>query len=92
MRFSPSLSSQFKKDFKLCEKRHLPTKDLEAVMLTLLNDQPLAPKHKAHLLSGRLAGHWECHIRPNWLLIWVRNEEAGELHFVRTGTHSDLFD
>ncbi len=92
MRFSPSLSSQFKKDYKLCQKRHLPTQELEAIILKLLDDQPLAPKHKAHLLKGRFAGHWECHLRPDWLLIWVRDEVAGELYFVRTGTHSDLFD
>lgn len=92
MRFTPSLSSQFKKDFKLCEKRCLPLNELEAVITKLLDDQPLAPKHKAHLLKGRFAGHWECHIRPDWLLIWVRDEIACELYFVRTGTHSDLFD
>lgn len=92
MRFRPSLASQFRKDFKLCGKRGLPLEELEAILSKLLDDQPLAPRHKAHLLKGQFAGFWECHVRPDWLLIWIRDEEAGELRFVRTGTHSDLFD
>ncbi len=92
MKFSPALATQFKKDFKRCEKRRLPLGELEVVITKLLDDQPLAPRYKAHLLKGTFAGHWECHIRPDWLLIWVRDETAGVLYFVRTGTHSDLFD
>jgi len=92
VKFAPALSSQFKKDYKLCGKRHFPLDELDAILNLLLDDKPLAAKHKAHVLKGSFEGHWECHIRPDWLLIWVRDPIAAQLYFVRTGTHSDLFD
>lgn len=50
----------------------------------------LPKEHKSHLLSGNYNGIWECHIRPDWLLIWLQNDTAKE-KIDRTGTHSDLF-
>jgi mRNA interferase YafQ len=90
--FSPTFSSQFKKDFKLCRRRGLPVDELQEIVSKLANDQALAPRNRAHVLKGEYQGFWECHIRPDWLLIWYRDEEAHELRFARTGSHSDLFD
>lgn len=92
MRFVPAYTSQFKKDFKRCEKRGLDMAELHGILSKLLADQPLAPKHRPHVLKGEFHGCWECHVRPDWLLIWVRNESQQEIQLVRTGTHPDLFD
>jgi len=51
----------------------------------------LPPKYKPHILSGNYSGHWECHIKPDWLLIWLQDDNSKTITFVRTGTHSDLF-
>lgn len=92
MIFSPTFTSQFKRDFKLCKKRGLPLSELHSILSKLVADEPLPPKHRPHVLKGEYSGCWECHIRPDWLLIWVRDEEARELRLARTGSHSDLFD
>ena len=63
------------------------------VIFDLANDIPLSPDKKDHTLSGSLAGFRECHIQPDWLLIYNK-EDNGDLHIlnlIRTGTHSDLF-
>lgn len=86
-------SGQYKKDLKLARKRNLPEDELNRVIYKLANDLPLSPEKKDHLLSGKLAGLRECHIQPDWLLIYDKEDE-GEIHIlnlVRTGTHSDLF-
>jgi len=90
--FAATFTTQFKKDFKLCKKRGLPLEELHATISRLAADEPLPPKQRPHMLRGEYGGFWECHIRPDWLLIWVRDEEAKELRLTRTGTHSDLFD
>lgn len=86
-------ANQFKKDMKLARRRHLPEEDLIEVVTDLANDIPLPAKNKDHALQGEFAGCRECHIRPDWLLIYSK-ESDGELHILnllRTGTHSDLF-
>ncbi|MEE3376224.1 MAG: type II toxin-antitoxin system YafQ family toxin [Candidatus Cryptobacteroides sp.] len=87
------LSGQYKKDLKLARKRNLPEDELNKVIFNLANDISLPQENKDHALSGNLAGFRECHIKPDWLLIYGK-EDNGELHIlnlVRTGTHSDLF-
>lgn len=87
------LSGQYKKDLKRARKRNLPEAELNQVIYDLANDIPLSPERKDHSLSGRLAGFRECHIQPDWLLVYNK-EDNGELHIlnlIRTGTHSDLF-
>jgi mRNA interferase YafQ len=88
----PAYTKQFKKDYKRCQKRDLPASEIEAIMRRLLQDKPLAEKHRDHTLKGEFAGYGECHIRPDWLLIYLKDEASKELTFVRTGTHSDLFE
>ncbi|MBR1578561.1 MAG: type II toxin-antitoxin system YafQ family toxin [Bacteroidales bacterium] len=87
------LSGQYKKDLKRARKRNLPEAELNQVIFDLANDIPLSPDRKDHTLSESLAGFRECHIQPDWLLVYNK-EDNGELHIlnlIRTGTHSDLF-
>ena len=84
-----SASTAYKKDLKMCKKRGYDLTLLNAVINTLLIPAPLPPKNKDHLLSGNHAGERECHITPDWLLIYRVNN--GELYLVRTGTHAYLF-
>ena len=86
-------ANQFKKDMKLARRRHLPEEELIEIVTDLANDIPLPVKNKDHALQGEFAGCRECHIQPDWLLIYSK-ETDGELHILnllRTGTHSDLF-
>lgn len=82
-------SAKFKKDFKLCVKRGYDMSLLQTVVDTLRIPAPLPGKNKDHALSGNWAKHQECHILPDWLLIY--RVAGDELYLVRTGTHSDLF-
>ncbi len=84
-------STKFKKDYKNIIKRGYNIKLLENVLEILCNEQPLPPKYKDHSLSGDYQGHRECHIMPDWLLIYKINHNTLILTLTRTGTHSDLF-
>ena len=76
---------------KLCKRRGLPMDELWTVVGKLLNGEQLEEKYQAHILAGDRKGQWECHIQPNWLLVWeIRNQEL-ILVLLNTGTHSDLF-
>ena len=85
-----SYSVQFKKDYKTAMKRRLDIDLLDDVIRQLCIPSELPKKNKDHLLSGNWVGHRECHIQPDWLLIY-RYEDTDTIVFVRTGTHSDLF-
>lgn len=84
-------SAKFKKDFKLAQKRGLPMQELKEIIQKLAAGETLEAKHRDHALSGNYAMFRECHIRPDWLLIYRINDDALELLAHRTGTHSDLF-
>ena len=81
--------SQFKRDRRLCVKRGYDMDLLAAVVDTLRIPAALPPKNRAHDLTGNWAGYQECHISPDWLLIY--RVEGNELWIARTGTHADLF-
>ena len=85
-------TGKFRKDYKRCKKRGLDISLLEDVIDTLLAGNPLEEKHHDHGLVGQYAGHRECHILPDWLLIYYVDNESLILTAVRTGTHSDLLD
>ena len=87
------LSSQYKKDIKLARCRHLPIEELNDIVLKLANDIPLPIENRDHPLKGDYIGYRECHIQPDWLLIYRKtdNNELQILELARTGTHSDLF-
>ncbi len=82
--------TQFKTDFKrIARSGRYKSADLLAVVEDLANDRPLAEKHRDHALSGNWQDYRECHIKPDWLLIYKLEPER--LVLVRTGSHSDLF-
>lgn len=83
-------SSKFKKDFKNCIKRGYKMEILQQVIDILRIPEALPAKNSDHNLSGNYKGHRECHVMPDWLLIYKQTES--ELQLVRTGTHSDLFN
>jgi len=84
-------TNQFKKDYKLCLKRGLKESKLVEVLTILEEKGKLPAKYKPHVLKGNYKGFWECHIQPDWLLIWEDSEEIKLITLNRTGTHSDLF-
>ena len=84
-------TTQFKRDFKLAMKRSMKIELLEEVIAMLAIGETLPDKHKDHALTGNWVGHRECHILPDWLLIYRIEDEVLELTLARTGTHSDLF-
>jgi mRNA interferase YafQ len=84
-------SNTFEKDFARCISRKLEINHLEEVLNLLEQDGRLPNPFKPHQLSGHFKGYWECHIKPDWLLIWRQNNKTKIIELVRTGTHSDLF-
>lgn len=89
--YSLEFTSKFKKDYKLCEKRKYDFALFDEVLDLLIAKGKLPNKYKPHGLQGNYKNHWECHIKPDWLLIWLQDDTLKELVFVRMGTHSDLF-
>lgn len=81
----------FKKDYKRIVKRGYDMRLLEKVIELLANQKPLPEKNRDHQLSGNYAGCRECHITPDWLLIYEVADEELILYLTRTGSHSDLF-
>ena len=88
---TPTFTGAFKKDRKLMEKRRKDIAKLTEIMAMLINEQPLPQKHKNHSLHGTWEGALECHIEPDWLLIYETDPASQKITFHRTGTHSDLF-
>ena len=82
---------QFKRSLKLCKKRGLPLEELRKVISLLEGCGRLPKEYKPHKLTGNYAGVWECHIQPDWLLLWQQYDKELVLLLVDTGTHSDLF-
>jgi mRNA interferase YafQ len=85
------LSTIFKKDLKLAKKRGYDLSLLSIVVDTLAMGEPLAEKYKDHSLVGNFKGCRECHITPDWLLIYEISDDELILYLTRTGTHSDIF-
>ena len=84
-------TTQFKKDYKLAQKRGVDVEELFKVIEMLQKQEPLPPEKKDHILHGNYKGYREYHVRPDLLLIYkVKNKEL-ELVLFRTGTHSDLY-
>ena len=81
----------FRKDYKRTKKRGLDMSLLESVINKLLEGVPLEERHRDHALSGNYIGFRECHIQPDWLLIYAVNKSQLILTASRTGTYADLF-
>ena len=91
MKYDLVLTGKFKKGLKLAKKRGLDIKLLEDIVDKLQNGIPLEEKHRDHELKGKFKGFWECHIQPDWLLMYLIEDDVLVLTLVDTGTHSDMF-
>lgn len=89
----PEFTGQFKKDYKLALKRGFDPKKLEKLVSLLCDEKPLPEAYQDHALtnSRNYKGMRECHIQPDWLLVYKVVRESLILQLIRTGTHSDLF-
>lgn len=91
-KYSIKYTKQFKKDYKLLIKKGVNIKLLEEIIYNIASDIVLPLRHKDHILNGKYNGFHECHIKPDWLLIYYLNDDILVLTLTRTGSHSDLFD
>jgi mRNA interferase YafQ len=86
----PSFTKQFERDLRRMRKRGKDIAKLKGVMTMLIEEQLLSERYRDHPLMGNWQGRRECHIEPNWLLIYKL--QRSEIIFERTGTHADLFE
>ena len=91
MKYTIRFSGQFKKSYKLCKRRGYDMTKLQTVMRILGEKGVLPAEYRPRILSGNWAGIWECHVDPDWLLLWKRYENELTLLLLDTGTHSDVF-
>ena len=84
-------TGQFKKSLKLCVRRGFDVNVFKTVLDILQEKGELPNDYRPHKLSGKYKGCWECHMQPDWLLIWEQEDQQLRLILVDTGTHSDLF-
>jgi mRNA interferase YafQ len=84
-------TNQFEKSLKRCLKRGFDLSIIKTAIKLLELDGKLPPKYKAHKLTGNYSGFWECHLKADWLLVWMQNDDELTLLFTDTGSHSDLF-
>jgi len=80
----------FKKDYRLAKKRGQNIHLLKDIIIQLANDQPLPEKNRDHALTGDWKGFRECHVAPDWLLVYKKENDILVLTLTRLGTHSDL--
>ena len=81
--------NKFKKNLELMIRRGKDPEKIKQVIIAIVNEQPLDKKHRNHALTGNFIGFHDCHIEPDWLLIY--RIESNTLYLERTGSHSDLF-
>lgn len=91
MKLKLRYSNRFKKGLRLAVKRGLDISLLEGIIEKLVERVPLEEKYKDHALTGNYKGYRECHIQPDWLLIYLVEDDILTLTLIDTGTHSDLF-
>jgi mRNA interferase YafQ len=91
MKYKIIPSKRFEKDMKRCQKRGYNMQLIKDAILLLAETGTLPAEYKPHLLHGDRKGQWECHIQPDWLLIWEQHDQELILVMLNTGTHSDLF-
>ena len=91
-KYTIKTTTQFKKDFKLAKRRNRNMNLLKEIVDKLANGEPLDEKYRDHALTGNWIGHRECHIQPDWLLVYRVEDDVLVLTLSRTGSHSDLFN
>ena len=91
MKYSIEITSRFKRGYKKAQKRGCNMELLKNIVITLANGEKLPNENKDHELKGDHRGYRECHIQPDWLLVYKIQEDILILTLSETGTHSDLF-
>lgn len=91
MKYIIDRTNKFKKSVKKCQKRGLNMNLLKKVLLELESTGTVSDKHRPHKLVGKHIGRWECHIEPDWLLVWEQNDFELILLLIDTGSHTDIF-
>ena len=91
MKYKLAFTNQYLRDLKLARKRGLDESLLNEILIKLCNDEPLALSNRDHQLSGNYSDCRECHIQPDWLLIYSKQDSIQIIKLLRTGSHSDLF-
>ena len=91
MKYGIARTSRFKREYKLMQKRGADMQLLHDTIDLLRQGIPLPAKYRDHALTGNFSGTRECHIKPDWLLVYQIEEDILVLTLMRTGTHSDLF-
>lgn len=89
--YQVKFTNKFKKSYKLMKKRDYDMKLLESIIDTLRQGKKLEAKHRNHALTGDFRGYHECHIKPDWLLVYLIENDILTLTMINTGSHSDLF-
>ena len=91
IKYTVKPTSRFRRDYKLMEKRNLDLSLLDEIISKLAQGIPLPTSNRDHALTGNYSGHRECHVAPDWLLIYRIEDDILILSLTRTGSHSDLF-
>ena len=89
--FTILYTGSFKKDYKRISRRNYNLYLLKTTLELLTREGALPPTYKPHKLSGNFSDLWECHIKPDWLLIWSIDLDNNTITLYRTGSHADLF-
>jgi mRNA interferase YafQ len=89
--YSLEFTKQYLRDLRLCRKRNLDEEKLNQLIKILISGDQLPSQYKDHALTGNYKGFYECHISPDWLLLYSKNKTIKLITLVRTDTHSDFF-
>ena len=90
--YTPITTNKFEKDLRRAVRRNKKIPKIQTIMKSLTKGEALPAKNRDHNLIGNYAGRRECHIEPDWLLIYKIDEENNQIIFERTGSHADLFE
>lgn len=91
MKYSVDTTHKFDKALRKCIKRGLDMSKYKECLRILASEGKLPAQYRPHKLSGKFSGAWECHIEPDWLLVWEQNDFELTLLMIETGSHSDIF-
>ena len=91
MKYTIRVTKRFVKDAELCKRRGCNMQLLKDAMQLLSETGTLPAQYRPHKLTGEYSGMWECHIRPDWLMVWEPHDDEMVMLFCRTGSHADLF-
>ena len=91
MKYEVKFTTAYKKSYKLMKKRGLDLNELDKVVDTLREGKNLNERYRDHALTGKYAGFRECHIKPDWLLVYLVEDNILTLTLVDTGSHADIF-